>query len=220
MLAVELDPAAEPQHFVGRYPVAGDTRDDVAAFGEGAGLVEQHGGDGPHPFEREAVLDEYSVAGRHRCREGDHEWDRQSEGMWAGDHQHGDGAGDRLVGVTCDRPGDERDHRGRGGDVEQPSGEPVGEYLGAAVGRLGVGDEPLDAGEGGVVADGGDPHPDRGVGRDGAGDDAIAGALGDGLRFAGDHRLVELRLAFFDGAVCRNPGTGPHQDQLPLARGR
>ena len=100
VLAVELDPAGQPQDFVVGDPGADDAGDDVAALGEGAGLVEQHGGDGPHPLEREAVLDEDPVAGRHRGRQRDHERDRQSEGVWAGDHQHGDGARDGLVGVT------------------------------------------------------------------------------------------------------------------------
>ena len=59
------------------------------------------------------------------------------------------------------------------GDVEQQRGEAVGERLGPAVAGLGVGDQPLDAGQGGVVADGVDAHPDRRVGRHGAGDDAV-----------------------------------------------
>ena len=50
---------------------------------------------------------------------------------------------------------------GRGGDVEEQRGEAVGERLGPAAAGLGVGDEALDAGERGVVADGVDPDPER-----------------------------------------------------------
>ena len=80
-------PAGQPEHLVASMSRAGDAGDDVAALGQGAGLVEQHGGDGPHPFEREAILDEDPVAGRNRGGERDHERDREAERVRAGDHQ-------------------------------------------------------------------------------------------------------------------------------------
>ena len=49
-------------------------------------------------------------------------------------------------------------------------------------------------------------HPDRRVGRHRAGDDAVAGRLGDRLGLAGDHRLVELGRAVDDRR--RRPGPG------------
>ena len=157
---------------------SGDAGDDVGALGERAGLVEQHGVDRAHPFEGEPVLDEDPGLGRHRGRQGDHERDGKAEGVGAGDHQHGDGAGDRVVEVADRPPDDERDDRGGDSDVEQQGGEPVGEHLSSALAGLGVGDEPLDPGQGGVVADGVDTHPDRPVGRHRAGDHAVADRLG------------------------------------------
>ena len=74
--------------------------DRVGAAGQGAGLVEEHGVDGAHPLEGQAVLHQDPVAGRHRGRERDHQRDRQAEGVGAGDHQHGDGAVDGRVEVA------------------------------------------------------------------------------------------------------------------------
>ena len=93
---------------------------------------------------------------------------------------------------------------GAGRHVEEQSGGAVGERLRTRARRLRLGDEPLDAGERGVVADGLHAHADRGVGRDGPGDDAVARrCFGDRPRLAGDHRLVELGLAVDDHAVGR-----------------
>ena len=50
---------------------------------------------------------------------------------------------------------------GGGGDVEEQGGEAVSERLRSAPAGLGVGDEPLDPGEGGVLADGVDPWAQR-----------------------------------------------------------
>ena len=88
--------------------------------------------------------------------------------------KHGDGAGDRGVEIADRPPHDERDDRGGDGDVEQQRGEAVGEHLSSALAGLGVGDEPLDPGQGGVVTDGVDTHPDRAVGRHRAGHHAAA----------------------------------------------
>ncbi len=79
---------------------------------------------------------------------------------------------------------------------------------------MGVGDHALDAGEGGVVADGVDADPDRGIGGHGAGDDSVAVAAPDGLGLAGDHGLVERRLPVGDGAVGGDPATGADQHHI------
>ena len=107
-------------------------------------------------------------------------------------------------------------------DVEQQRGEPVGQRLGPAAARLRVGDQPLDAGQRGVVADGVDADPDRRVGRHRAGDDPVAGALGDRLGLAGDHRLVELGLAVDDRRRRPAPGhrPGPARRHRRAARRR
>ena len=94
MLAVGLRPlprAASSSSSL-ETPDAGDAGDGMFAGGEGAGLVEQHGVDRAHPFEREAVLDEDPGPGAHRGRDRDHERDGQPERVRAGDDEHRDGA--------------------------------------------------------------------------------------------------------------------------------
>ena len=70
-----------------------------------------------------------------------------------------------VVDVAEHAPRHERDEPGPGGHVEQQRGEAVGQCLRPAPARLGVGHEPLDAGQGGVVTDGQHPHSDRRVRR-------------------------------------------------------
>ena len=79
---------------------------------------------------------------------------------------------------------------------------------------LRIGHQPLNARQRGVVADGGDPNTERRVRRYRAGYDSVAGALGDRFGLAGDHRLVEFRLAVDDPAVGRYPPAGSHQNHV------
>ena len=72
------------------------------------------------------------------------------------------------------QPGHERDQTRCQGVPEQQGSCPVGEALGPRGRALGVRDEALNAGERRVVADRGDPAPDRGVGRHCSGDDRVA----------------------------------------------
>ena len=193
----------------------------MIALRERARLVEQHGVDGAHPLERETILDEDAVLGGDRGRQRDHERDRQTERVRAGDDEHGHGRLDRALHVAGERPGDERHGRGAGRDVEQQRREAIGEHLGPTPTRLGVGDEALDAGERGVLPHRVDLDAHRRVGRHRPGDDTVANGLGDRARLAGDHRLVELGLAIDDPSIGRDPraGRGPTPDrQRPRRR--
>ena len=178
------------------------------ALGEGAGLVEEHGVDGPHALEGEAILDEDAGARGHRRRQGDHERDREAERVGAGDHEHGDGALERLVGIADCEPGDERHDAGAERRIEEHGGGAVGEGLGPRPRRLRIGDQSPDARERGVVTDRLDPHAHRGIGGDRAGDDAVTDATQDRPRLAGDHRLVERRRAvsIVPSAPASSPG--------------
>ena len=87
-----------------RCPTPATPVTTCVALGERAGLVEEHGVDGAHPFEREPVLDEDARPGpRPRSTATIDERDGQAERVRAGDHEHGDRAHDRLVGVA-ERP--------------------------------------------------------------------------------------------------------------------
>ena len=103
-------------------------------------------------------------------RQRDHERDRQTERVRAGDDEHGHGRLDRALHVARQRPGDERHRRGPGRDVEQQRREAIGEHLGPTPAGLGVGDEALDAGERGVLPHRVDLDAHRRVGRHGPGD--------------------------------------------------
>ena len=119
-----------------------------------------------------------------------------------------------------DDPGDEGHDAGTERDVEEDRRKPVGQHLRVRARRLGIGNHPLDAGEGGFLADGGDADPDRGPGHDRPGDHPVAQCLVDRTRFAGDHRLVDPGRAVDDLAIGRDPCARPDQDGIPGCGGR
>ena len=172
-----------------------------------------------HPLEREPVLDQDAGAGGDRGRDRDHERDRQAERVRAGDDEHGDGALDRRVDVAEQRPDDERDDRRRRRRRRTAARRTRSASACARlVTRLRFGDEPLDAGQRGVVADRVDPHPQRESVAHRAGDDAVARPLRDRPRLAGDHRLVELGLAVDDRAVGGHPAARAHEHDVADAQ--
>jgi hypothetical protein len=132
----------------------------------------------------------------------------------AGDHQDRDRPLDRLVGLAEQQPDGEGDDADAGGEVEEQRRRPVGQGLGPRAGRLGLGDQPADPGQGGLLADGVHLDPDRRVGDHGAGDHPVAGPLGDRAGLAGDHGLVHLGLAVGDHTVGRHPAAGADEDEV------
>ena len=62
--------------------------------------------------------------------------------------------------------------------------------------------------------DGGDPDPERAARRDRAGDDGVAGRLGDAAGLAGDHRLVDVGGAVDDHAVGRDARAGSDEHDV------
>ena len=132
VFAVALGCRREAEHLIS--VVAGDggvVDDGVVAACERAGLVEQHGVDVAHPFQRQAVLDEDPGASRDRRGDRDHERDRQTESVRAGDHEHGDNGDDSFGRLAERTPHDHRRRSGEHGDVEQCCCGTVGEGLGA-----------------------------------------------------------------------------------------
>ena len=172
--------SGQTEQFVGSDPGHGfDRGHGGGALGEGAGLVEQHRVDGAHALQGEAVLDQHTRAGGALGGDRHHQWDRETESVRAGDDEDGDGAHHGLVRHPEQCPHGGGDRGGDQREPEQPAGGTVGEALCAGGGVLRLGDQSLDAGERGVVADRGDLHPQPGVGRDGPGDDRVAGAAAD-----------------------------------------
>ncbi len=218
VFAVGFDGGGQGEQLLAAGAVgSGDVFEFGFAFGQGAGLVEQDDVDGAHALQRHPVLDQHSGAGCLLGGDGDDQRDGQAQGVRAGDHQHGDGAGHGVRDAAQQRPGDEGDEAGTGGEVEQERRGPVGQGLRPGGGRLRFGDQPLDPGQRGVIPDGGDPDPDGVVRGDRSGDHRVAGGPEHGLGFTGDHGFIELGLAVDDGAVCRHPRPGPDQDHVPGA---
>src|SRR3954464_6833031 len=65
------------------------------AHGEGPGLVEDERLDGAQPFERGGVLDQNVVPRTESSSDGDRRWCRKAERIGTGDHDGGDGEGER-----------------------------------------------------------------------------------------------------------------------------
>ncbi len=220
VLAVGLDRPGDAEDVALGVPGGGrHADDDVLALGQGAGLVEQDGIDGAAGLQREAVLDEDAVPGGHGARQGGGQGDGQAQGVGAGDHQHGDHPNDGFVAVAQCRPDDGRDDCGAHGHVEEEGGGPIGQHLGAGLRCLGLGDQPADPGQGGVVSHRGDLNPDGRVGGHGAGHHLVPDRLGDGAGLAGDHGLVELGFSVDDLPVGGHPSTGAHQHGVSGAEG-
>src|SRR5699024_12223111 len=77
--------------------------------------------------------------------------DRQAQGVWAGDDQHGHGTDGRLVGAADQGPDDGGDDTGGQSEPEQEGGGPIGQRLGTRGGVLSISDHALDSGQARVV---------------------------------------------------------------------
>jgi hypothetical protein len=126
-----------------------------------------------------------------------------------------DGACQGVFGVGLDRPGQaqhlvECDVAG-GGGVGHPM---FGQTLGFGLRLLGLFDHLLDAGQGGVIPDRVDAHPQARIGDHGGGHHPFALTARDRGGLAGDHRLVHIRGALDDLTVGRHPRTGTHQHDV------
>ena len=75
-------------------------------------------------LQRQPVLDQHAAAGSAFGGDRDHQRDRQAERVRAGDHQHGDRADHRLVGLAEQRPDDRGEQRRRRGRTRTASRRP------------------------------------------------------------------------------------------------
>ncbi len=181
VFAVCLDRGCQGQEPVGITVDGSDAGHAVLPAGERARLVEQDGIDGAHPLQRQAVLDEDAAAGGLGGGDGRDQGDGQPQCMRAGDDEHGDRAGDRVLGLAEEHPRGERHRAAEDGDVEQQGCGTVGEHLGVGTGFLGLGDEPLDAGQRRTTPDRVDPDPQGSVRRDAGCQDPAANGVWDGV---------------------------------------
>ena len=106
-----------------------DVDKDGLAFREGAGLVEDDDVECPRPLEREAILDQQSVACAERGRDRDHERDGQAKRMRARDDEHCGRPDECCLRIALPPPKHEGDEASADGDIEQHGGRPVREGL-------------------------------------------------------------------------------------------
>ena len=180
--------------------------DLVSAGGEGAGFVPDDGVDLAGGFERFGVAEEDAESCGATGSGGDGGGRGESERAGAGDDEDGDGGKDGGgpaggVGIGEDCPADEGDDGDGDDDRDEDAGDAVRESLNGRFGRLGALDGGGDFGEGGGAADLGGLVGDGAVDVDGAGEDGVAGGLGDGQALAGEDGFVEGAGAVEDDAV-------------------
>ena len=165
-------------------------------------------------LQRQPVLDQQPVARAERGADGDHQRDGQAQGVRAGDDQHRRRADQRLLGLAERGPDHERDDARAERHEEEQRGGTVRQHLRVRLRGLGLGDQPHDPGQGGLLADGGDPNAQAAAGSDGAGHDLLAGLLGDRARLAGDHRFVDIGRALDHRPIGGDARPRPHQDDV------
>ena len=134
--------------------------------------------------------------------------------MGAGDDQHRDGADQACSGVpSSDQAIRVITAAPRANQNSQPAALSASRW--ARRRGLCLGDQTLDARQRGVVADGGDPHPQRVVGGHRARDDVVADLAPHRPGLAGDHRLVDVGPTVDHLAVGRHPAARADDDDVP-----
>ena len=159
------------------------------AVGEGAGLIEDEGLAGADVLENGGIADEDAAAGGEGDGAEHGDGDADQERARGGDGEYGEEA----VGFAGDGPRGGGDGDGEGG---VPRAETVAEAaeFGALV--LGIFHDLDDAGEARILGQAGGADGDGGFAVHGAGDDFGAGGFADGVRLAGEVRLVHDSVAF------------------------
>ena len=168
--------------------------DHELAGGEGAGLVEDEGGDAGSGFEIGDVFHQDAEAGG-RAEGGDHRGGRgENESAGTGANEHADDAVE-ILGEGPDEGGDHQHQRRIVADVlvHDPHERELGLFRGE--------NQFADPAEGGVLARAGDLHLEGAVEIHRAGEDLFARALVDRERFTGDGGLVDRALPAEDDAV-------------------
>ena len=203
------------------------------ALGQRAGLVEDDRVDLPDALEDVAALEQDPVPRRDRRADHRRRGRREPQRAGAGDEdrrreddhrelEHRDAAGDRAAADLPDwkQLGDPVQLRREGVPKHRPDGgveddrgdevradavdEPLDVRL-SGLGLLDPADDPLDRG---VLADVRRLHEEDAVLVDRRADDLVAGGLLDRDGLAGQHRLVDGRLALGDDPVGRDPLAG------------
>ena len=187
------------EHVLLRHTVLehGHGNDSRLAFGDRAGLIQQHGVRAAHLLDERAALDEHALTDGRVDRRGERRRRRQLDAAGIIDHQHLQ----RLLRVFRHQP-----HRQAQQEVQRH--QIVGEFIRIALdGRffqLARLDHAHDAGDDRLIADLGGLHVNVAVFDDGSGENLVALALFHGHKFARDRALIHHGRAGNHLAVDRD----------------
>ncbi len=213
MLTRTLEAGDQTQQlaFVATY---GDEVDERRlAQGQGPGLVDDQAVDVPQPLDRLGVPEQDAVERALTHGYGDRDRRRQAHRAGAGDDQHGDGVGKRI-GEARIRPeigpGGEGEHGDDDHRLDEIRGDHVSQALHRGARALRLRHHLHDAREQRFGADAVGADHQRALAVDRPAGDPVAGLFRCGDRLSRDHRLVDVRCAFENGAVDGNLFTGTH----------
>ena len=217
MLAAIFCGGSHSQHAVGITMQRMNVGKARAAFGQRAGLVENHGVDMRKRLQGLAFAIQYTKFGGTPATDHNRRRCRKSHCTRAGDNEHRDGAdqckGDRRVG-TERQPGEERDDGDHDDHGREHLDDPVSQALDRQLRTLGSLDRADDLCEHRLFADLGGGDAQLTVLVHCAANHLIAGMLGGRDRFAGEHRLVDITLTLADFAVDRDTLAGTDHDHV------
>ena len=203
-----------------RRPGERDPGEAHAARGERAGLVEQDRVHAGGAVERLGPRDEDPPVCAPARADEDRHGRGEAECARAGDDEHRDRGGHRLLDRTAgEQPGHRRHARDHDDDGHEDRRDAVGEPLRTRLAELGLLDQGGDVREPRVGADPGGAHHeatavhDRRSGHRGAGRDV------DRRRLAREHALVDARLAVLDDAVGGDPLPRSNHESCADAKG-
>ncbi|MNF58284.1 hypothetical protein D3C84_398350 [compost metagenome] len=184
-----------------------------AAFGEGAGLVEDHRVDLVQAFQHMAAGQQQAELVQAAGGGGQGGGGGQRQGARASGDQQREHDPEGAVGI--DLPPDDADDGGGGEDDQQePLGDLVGQLGQARLVGLGAFQQADDGGQPGIVAQGLDFDGQWPFDVQRAGGDGIAFATRVRQVFAGEQGFVDAGLAFDDAAIGRQQGPRRHQDTV------
>ena len=203
VLAGILERAGQAQHVRAAGAVHQPYVDQLdPALGHRSGLVEDDRADPARLLEHLRPLDEdaelrcAACPHHQRCGRG------EPERAGASDDEHRDGCGERFAGISGeDEPAGERGQSDADHDRHEHGRHAVREALDRRFARLSLGDETRDLRQRRLLADSHRPDDESPVRVDRPAGDLCAGADFEGHRLAGEHGLVDRRLAFLHDAV-------------------
>ena len=188
-------------------------------LGYRAGLVERNERHLAGALERFAALDQRPELRAPPRRNHHRGWNGQPHRARTRDDQHRHRGRERArkrILPRDEEPDDERQRRDRQHHRDEHGADAVGQRLNWRARCLRIAHHANDASQHAVGTERGRAIAERTRAVDGAARHAIAGALGDRHRFAGDHRLVHGAFAGDDVAIDRNTLTRPDEYNVAL----